>query len=218
MLIADFHIHTKYSGDCKSEPKEILKTARKLNFNVLGIVDHDTTKGAIETKKLATDILILVGQEIKTEQGEIIIFGTNDKITGSLWEIIDKAIGQGYLIVLPHPFDKFRCSVGRYLSKEELKELSRKIHAIEIFNSGCFLNKFNREAQKFSELNKVVGIAGSDAHLVKEIGNVRNFLNCEKNEEEIYKAIKLGKITWNAKKTKIINFFRKILILKNNYE
>jgi hypothetical protein len=209
MLVADFHIHTKYSSDCKTEPNEILDRARKLNFNVLGIADHNTIKGAIETKKIAKDILILVGQEIKTEQGEIIIFGTEENLEGNLLEIIDKARERDLLIILPHPFDKFKSSVGKYLSKYELKELSRKIHAIEVFNSRCFLNKFNKEAQEFSKENKIVGIAGSDAHILNEIDNVRNFLNCEKNEEEIYKAIKLGKLTWSAKSTSKINFLRK---------
>jgi len=208
MLIADFHIHTKYSSDSCTEPKNILDRARKLNFNVLGITDHNTTEGAIKTKKIAKDILILVGQEIATEQGDVIVFGTEETLKGSLFDIIDKARENDLLIILPHPFDRFRNSVGK-LSKYELKEISRKIHAIEVFNSRCLLNKFNEEAQKFSKENNISGVAGSDSHILNEIGNVRNFLDCEMEEKEIYKTIKLGKLTWSAKKTGTINFIKK---------
>jgi len=208
MLVADFHVHTKYSYDCHTEPRKILERARKLNFNVLGITDHNTTKGAIETKKIAKDILILVGQEIATEQGDVIIFGIEENLKGDLFEIIDKARERDALIVLPHPFDIFRNSVGK-LAKDELIELASKIHAMEVFNSRCFLNKFNKKAQNFSRENNIVGIAGSDSHILSEIGNVRNFLDCGTSEEEIFKTIKSGKIAWQGKKTCAFNFIKK---------
>lgn len=208
MLVADFHVHTKYSYDCHTDPRKILERARKLNFDVLGITDHNTTKGAIETKKIAKDVLILIGQEIATEHGDVIIFGTEENLRGDLFEIIDKAREIDALIVLPHPFDVFRNSVGK-LSERELIELSRKIHAMEVFNSRCFLNRFNKKAQNFSRENKIVGIAGSDSHILGEIGNVRNFLDCEPNEEEIFRTIKSGKVAWNGKKTRAVNFIKK---------
>jgi hypothetical protein len=212
MIKLDLHIHTKYSGDCKLEPKEILTKAKKLNFDVIGITDHNTTEGAIKTKEISEDILVLIGQEIKTDKGEIIVFGTEENLEGTFYDVVDIAKERDFFVILPHPFDNFRCSTGRFLSKENLKEISRKIDAIEVFNSRCYLNKFNKEAQNFSRNYNLPEIAGSDAHLISEFGNVKNFINCSKDEEEIFKAIKKGKLVWTGKSTGKLNFIKKKLI------
>lgn len=209
MLRGDFHVHTKYSGDSKMEPGEIVKKARKLKFDFLGITDHNSTQGGIETKKLAKEILILVGQEIRTDRGEIIIFGAEENLTGTLEEILALAKEKDLLVVLPHPFDRFRAGLGNFLSKQELLNLKDRVDAIEVFNSRCVWNRFNKNAQKFSKENQVTGIAGSDAHHLEEIGNAINFLNCNKTEQGIFKAVRESKVTWSAKRTNSLNYLRK---------
>jgi len=210
MITANFHIHTKYSYDSNLEPSEILKISKKLKFDVLGICDHNTTEGGIQTKKLARDILVLVGQEIKTEYGDIVIFGYEENLKGNLFEILDEAKSKDLFVVLPHPFDKYRNAIGNNLSEEKMKEIIKKIDAIEVFNSRCLSNKSNKKAKEFAAKYNIPGIAASDAHFASELGNARNFLNCNKKEEEIYRTIKKGKITWVGKRTKLLNHIKKL--------
>ena len=198
--------------DSKLDIAELLKKARKLKFDFLGITDHNSTKGGIEAKKISKDILILVGQEIKTNKGEIIVFGTEKSLKGTLEEILEIAEEMDLLVLLPHPFDKLRGgSVSNYLSKQEILNLESKIDALEVFNSRCLWNKFNKEAQKFSRDHQVSGVAGSDAHSIEEIGNAVNFLNCEKTMEGIFEAVRKNKVTWSAKKTSSLNYIRRYL-------
>ncbi len=214
MLRGDFHIHTKYSGDSKIEINDLLEKARKLNFDFLGVTDHNSTKGGIEAKKISKDILVLVGQEVRTEKGELIVFGTEEDLAGTLEEILEIAKERDLFVLLPHPFDKLRGgAVGNHLSEQELLNLENKIDAIEVFNSRCVWGKFNKKAQKFSEDNQIPGVAGSDSHNLEEIGNAVNFLNCDKTEEEILRAIKQNKVTWSAKKTNSLNYLRKLFLI-----
>jgi len=49
---ADFHIHTHHSPDSGSSASDIVARARQLGLDVIGIADHNTTKGAVEVRNL----------------------------------------------------------------------------------------------------------------------------------------------------------------------
>ncbi|MCK4428986.1 MAG: PHP domain-containing protein, partial [Candidatus Aenigmarchaeota archaeon] len=187
-------------------PKKILEISEKLGVNVLGICDHNTTEGAIQTKKLAKNILVLVGQEIKTEYGDLCIFGTEENLKGTLFEIVDRARYNELFIVFPHPFDRFRrAAMGNNLNKKDLMWLLKQIDAIEVFNSRCVLNSANKKAQEVADEFKIPGIAASDAHTAGELGNARNFLDCELKEEEVYNAIRRNRVQWTGKRSALVN-------------
>ncbi|OYT42699.1 MAG: histidinol-phosphatase [Candidatus Aenigmarchaeota archaeon ex4484_56] len=212
MIVADFHIHTKYSSDSNLEIRELLDIAEKLGYSALGIVDHNTTKGAIEAKKLSKKILVLVGQEIRTNKGDLIVFGTEKSLKGDIYEILDYVKENSLFSILPHPFDKFRsASICRNANITEIKEIAKRVDAIEIFNSRCLLNRFNTEAKKLSEELGIPKIASSDAHIAEELGNVKNFISCDLDEDEIFKAIRNNKLTFKVKKTEYINYIRKYI-------
>lgn len=213
MITACFHIHTKYSHDSNIEPQDLVRLAEKSGIDVLGICDHNTPMGAIETKKIAKKTLVLIGQEIKTSYGDIMVFGSGQSLRRDLFGLVDKAKSSGLFLMLPHPFDPLRkaSSIGENLTDEQMKEIARKLDSVEVFNSRCFFDSFNKEAAEFARQNKISGIAGSDAHLLGEVENAKNLLNCEKNEEAVYKAIRGGNLTWRAKKTSKLNYLRKFL-------
>ena len=213
MISACFHIHTKYSHDSPTEPGDIVNFAKKLNLDVLGITDHETPKGAIAAKKLAKekDILVLIGQEIKTGYGDLLVFGSDEKLSNDFFGLLDKAKSEGLFVILPHPFDLMRkkSAVGLNLSESLLGQAIKKIDAVEVFNSRCFLILYNWEAEKFADSHNLPGIAGADAHMIEELDTARNTINCEKNEEDVYKAIRAGKIVWHGKRTSVFSYFRR---------
>lgn len=168
-MIADLHVHTKYSRDSRNEPALILERAKNLGLDGIAVTDHGTIRGALETKKLNRDrdFSIIVGCEIKTDRGEIGAYNISEEIKSrELNAAIDEIKSQGGLVWVPHPFDVMRKGVIR---KDALSEITKRIDLIEGFNARTF-GLFNKKAQAFAMENKIPMVAGSDAHMPWEIG------------------------------------------------
>ena len=163
----DLHIHSKYSWDGTLEPKRIVEIACKKGLRGVAIVDHNTMRGALETKKYETcDFQVIVGAEIKTEMGEIIgLFLTEEIRVRHLNDVIREIKKQGGLVIVPHPFDNMRHSAYHPIEKDNW------IDAIEGFNSRAVFSKYNQRALSFALKNNIPVVAGSDAHWGNEIGN-----------------------------------------------
>jgi predicted metal-dependent phosphoesterase TrpH len=215
MISASLHIHTKYSPDSPTEPKDIVKEALRLKLDAVGVTDHYTTKGASEVRKIAKEeaknLIVLIGQEVKTEYGDLLVFGTSENLKPGLFSLLDKAKAEQLLTILPHPFDarRKRSAIALNMSSAKLEKAANKLDAVEVFNSRCFLPVYNKEAEDFADAHKLPGIAGSDAHILEELDNARNTINCGRSEEEIYKAIRQGKAIWRAKRTSVFSYLKR---------
>ncbi|WEU40954.1 MAG: PHP domain-containing protein [Candidatus Odinarchaeum yellowstonii] len=166
MLKIDFHVHTYYSKCALSGPKDILKTAVAKKLNGLAITDHNTCKGYYKIRKIKTKLIIIPGVEIKTTGGDIIGLGVTGEFNGvkTPEDTIDVIHDLGGLALIPHPFDYLRSGVG-------LKIRELKPDLIEVYNSGMLTPFGNRLAQYYVK-NTSYGItAGSDAHIVGELGS-----------------------------------------------
>ena len=64
----DLHIHTKYSRCLNQEPADILKRAKKIGLDGIAVLDHNTTKGSKEAKRLNKDkdFTVIIAEEINT--------------------------------------------------------------------------------------------------------------------------------------------------------
>jgi predicted metal-dependent phosphoesterase TrpH len=161
-MILDLHIHSRYSFDSLSNPKDIIRVAKKKKLNGIAITDHGTVQGSLEAKGVNNDpgFIVIIGSEIGTEVGDIIglFLSTEIKSRKSL-EVIEEIHRQGGLAVLAHPFK------GHQLNEE----LVEKIDLIEGFNSRT-RDIDNKKAVQLAERYKKPVIAGSDAHFLSEIG------------------------------------------------
>jgi len=195
-LMADLHMHTARSGDSDISAWNIIEQARAKNLDVVGVTDHNTTKGALETRQLAAKefpgLIVLIGQEVRTNSGEIIVFGLNTDLPKNrpLVETCKKAKGLGGFIIVPHPFDKIRQGIG-----SKIIRVLPYIDAIEVLNSKSLWKRFNKRARDFAEARRLPMVAGSDAHIPQYIGSCHTFIEVGKikpTEKDIYKAIKAG--------------------------
>jgi predicted metal-dependent phosphoesterase TrpH len=166
-LRLDLHVHSVYSSDGVMTPKQIVGRARVAGLDGVAITDHDTIRGGVEAQKLAAgDLEVIVGAEIMTDEGEVIGLFLKEEIEERTLERVVEAIrSQGGLVVIPHPFDSVRRSALR--PGDEQAALA---DAIEVFNSRCVLNRFNRAAEEYARRHALPGVAGSDAHFANEIG------------------------------------------------
>jgi len=208
LLKTDLHIHTFYSGDSNIKPEEIIEQAKLKNLDVVGITDHNTTRGALETRKLAAkkakNLIVLIGQEVRTNHGEIIVFGPTQNIKKRLSPLKTCRIAKrlGGFIVIPHPFDIFREGIGK-----KINDILPYMDAIEVFNSKTFFDKFNKTAMRFAETHKIPKIACSDAHRKEDIGNSQTLIYSRPDERAVFNSIKSGRTEMITNKTGFKNRF-----------
>ncbi|AGI47654.1 putative metal-dependent phosphoesterases (PHP family) [Thermoplasmatales archaeon BRNA1] len=141
---ADTHVHTNYSGfnslgilrfpESVIEPSVQVDDARRRGLNVLCITDHNDTRGGFIAQKYARqfdDIEIVVGDEVMTNQGEVIGLWLTEtpKSLLSPEETVDIIHEQGGIAIAPHPF-----SVHVNGLQEKIFELP--IEGFETINGG----------------------------------------------------------------------------------
>jgi predicted metal-dependent phosphoesterase TrpH len=186
-----------------------VKTAIAKGYDVIGVVDHDTIKGGLSVKKAAGKrILVIPGEEIRTRQGEIIVFFSDGKYSKNLVEICERAKDMNHFIVAPHPFDYLRSCLGG-----NVRSIKKYIDAVEVFNSRVIINRFNKMAGSFAEKNNIPKIAGSDSHFIEEIGNATVYLNCDKNIDSVLRHIKKNKIEFRGMKCSFYSHFKTNIVL-----
>jgi predicted metal-dependent phosphoesterase TrpH len=165
----DMHIHTRFSKDSSSRPRDILKVAEKLGLNGLAITDHNTIEGALRTRDLAKDLHIIIGEEIMTRQGEVLAYNITEHIPPG--QDIEVTIGQiraqGGIVAVSHPLDFLRGEAVRDF--ETLKRISSSLDFLEI--NGRSFHRFNRKVTELSRSWNLPLLGGSDAHMLSEIGN-----------------------------------------------
>lgn len=165
----DLHVHSRYSRKCGwMEPEKIVKIARKCGLAGIAITDHQSIQGGLKTETYASeDFQVVVGSEVLTDRGEIIgLFLSEEIKPGEFFTVADEIKDQGGLIVVPHPFDRFRRG-SFHPSPEDAKYFD----CVEGYNSRCLLPADNRSAACYALDRNIPCIAGSDAHHYNEIGN-----------------------------------------------
>ena len=190
-LYADFHIHTIYSADSLIQPKTLVEMLVAHRFiKIAAVTDHDSVRGCRATIELASaypDILVIPGVEISTDQGDIVILGT-DELPPKPWTpevVINFAKSIGGVSIVAHPFRTYGMGerAGNY-----------KVDAIEVLNGGSSQDA-NAEAKELAKSLGLPGTAGSDAHQLSELFSVFNKVEASMDMDEVFKAIKRGAVS-----------------------
>ncbi len=175
-----------YSKDAFIRPKDLIKRAFLLGLRGVAITDHNEIKGALESMELAKelDLKIIPGEEVRTTHGDLLIYNIEERVDSgmSIEETIEVARELGGTVVIPHPFDSLRReALGR-----EAYRCVKMVDAVEVVN-GRSLSRDNKKACLLAQEFNKPGIGGSDAHLLRELGRVRTFLN----EDDLLQPIKI---------------------------
>jgi glycosyltransferase involved in cell wall biosynthesis len=174
LIDVDLHMHTDHSSDCATPVDVLLASARDTGLGAIAVTDHNEISGALDARAKAAEfgVKVIVAEEVKTaDQGEVIGLFLEEKIPRgmTLDETIAAIRAQGGLVYVPHPFDRLH-SVPDY---EHLLAVVEDVDALEVFNPRIAISAFNEEAVRFAAKYRIVGGAGSDAHVPQGLGSVR---------------------------------------------
>ena len=203
LLKSELHCHNNYSNfnvgdfdapyDCNITVKEQLEQSFRLGLDVLFVTNHNTLDGykqMLEYKKAHLkykNIQVYPAEEVTTDNGaHILVYGNTECIRPelSLGEVIDEARSQNAITSAPHPFSIL----------DALREQAKSCDLIEVFNSNNVDMISNAKAIQFAQKNNMVGVAGSDSHVLSTLGRCVNVIESENTLDDILSAMKKGKI------------------------
>lgn len=196
-LWVEFHCHTSASKDSLTSPRALVEACQRKGIDRVIVTDHNTVSGARAAQALDPG-RVIVGEEIMTTRGEILAAFVQEEVPRDLTprEAIHRLKDQGAFISVSHPFDSVRSGGWQ---EADLIEILPQVDAIEVYNSRCWLPRFNRLARQFAEKHDVAGTVGSDAHTTFELG--RSLLQLEPFEgpDGLRNIIRGGipKVSWS---------------------
>lgn len=190
-MLIDIHIHEeKGSFDSQLSIEKSIAEAEAKGLDALCITDHDSLywRRRIEGYQKKTDVLLIVGVEIFTLDGDLLCFGidTLPKKRMRAKETIAYVKKQGGVCIAAHPYRENNRGLGDLIY--QLDELT----AVEGLN-GRTKTYNNRKAMALSRNFNLKVVGGSDAHTPEEVGQWATYFNNEiSNEKQFIESLKKG--------------------------
>jgi predicted metal-dependent phosphoesterase TrpH len=197
----DLHVHTYPASPCSSASVDaVIEEAKRIGLDGICLTDHNHVwdPAKVEELRQKYGFLVLRGNEITTNQGDVLVFGFEKDIQGivdikELRREVDAA--EGFMIVA-HPFRGFLIvgvdQAGLTPEKAMERPLFNYADAVEVLN-GKVTEKENDFASRVTEGLGLPGTGGSDAHEVAEVGMyATEFYEVIKTEQDLIAALKNG--------------------------
>ena len=164
----DLHCHTCHSRDSLMTYDALLRSMDRRGIDMVAVTDHNTIAGALALHARAPERFV-IGEEIKTTQGELIALFLKDEVPPGLSpeETISHIHAQGALVGASHPFDRLR---GDAIGLANLERIRQDLDFLEVFNARMTFPRDNRLAREMAARWGLAGSAGSDAHAPSEVG------------------------------------------------
>lgn len=172
-LRADFHTHSHYSRDSVINPRTFIDNCMRRGITCVAVTDHNEIEGAFVIDKLVRDegtpLKIVIGEEVKTAEGEIIGLFLKDWVPRDLSpeETVRAIHEQGGVAVIPHPYDIFRRSV---IKPDALERVKEQVDAIEGFNCRNIMQRHDDRAKALARGVRKPMTVGTDSHSPWELG------------------------------------------------
>jgi predicted metal-dependent phosphoesterase TrpH len=197
----DLHMHSFPASPCSSaRVDQLVQEAKRIGLDAICLTDHNHVWAPEETMDLTQKhgFLVLRGNEITTDQGDMLVFGMYQDIRGiiklaELKQLVDASKG---FMIAAHPFRGFlvfnTSQIGLTVEKAMERPALRQVHAIEILN-GKVTEQENAFAKTVAAGLNLPATGGSDAHDVFDVGKyATRFFQSIKNEDDLLAAMKRG--------------------------
>lgn len=200
-MVIDLHVHTFPASPCSSVPVgELIAEAKKIGLDAICLTEHNHVWAPREAAELSQkfNFLVLRGNEITTDQGDMIVFGLEKEIQGivKLDELRAEVLRAGGFMIVAHPFRGFLTfGVGKLgLTPEKAMErpLFKLVDAVEVLNSKV-TKKENDFAARVAAGLHLPATGGSDAHEASAVGiYATRFPRVIQDEKGLLEALKCG--------------------------
>ena len=218
---AELHCHNIYSNfhlgkdeppyDCNISFREQLERSKELGLNALFVTNHNTLDGYTQLLRYKNDhdkfkeIQIYPAEEVTIDSdAHVLVYGIHQEIKPgiSLEEVIDQVKKQNGVTSAPHPFGLV----------DAIRDNAKKCDMIEVFNSNNVDVISNVKAIQFGDENNMIGVAGSDSHVLSTFGRCVNVIETENNLDDILYSMKHNRIsihhTGYAKQSEILEHLK----------
>jgi len=188
-MIIDMHIHEMNgSSDSRLTIEEAINEGELKNIDGLCFTDHDSLylKDRIQKYQEKTNLLLIVGVEINTLDGDLLCYGISElpKKRMTAKKTIDFVHKRGGVCIAAHPYRNNNRGL-----KDKIVTL-KDLDAVEVLNGRTLpINNVKSFEKVVNKTIKMCG--GSDAHEKGEIGKMGTYFDVEiKNEFDLINAIK----------------------------
>jgi predicted metal-dependent phosphoesterase TrpH len=195
----DLHVHTYPASACSSAPEgELIQEAKRIGLDAICFTDHNFVWDPERITALQKEhqFLILRGNEITTNQGDMLVFGLDEDIKGiiSIESLRKKVVAANGFMIAAHPFRGFltfdAAHLGMTPQKAMQNPLFKQVDALEVLN-GKVTPRENQFAHQVAAGLNLPATGGSDAHEVSEVGRyATRFSRPIQNEAELVAALK----------------------------
>jgi len=202
----DLHTHTCCSPDAFTTIQQLEKFFRRFTDFIIAITDHNVIEMALQARERFGE-KIIVGEEIKTAEGEIVGLYLNrfiepDMSVGNTAEEIKR---QGGIIMVPHPF-KRTGNEDSPIKESVLDSHAELFDIIEIYNARNRTKGANERAVHFAQNHhKHMGV-GSDAHAVYELARTYSTFPCYNGKDSL-----LAQLAMASHVCQPITFLRRLI-------
>lgn len=218
LIRLDMHVHSIYSRDSVVPIESIVQTwERKRLFSV--VCDHDTIEGSRRVSALMRERVaetpVLLAEEITTSDGELIGLFLNEEIPPRLSaeETVDLIHGQGGLVLVPHPFCRYR---SRAIKRDVLIRLLDRVDIVEGYNARNVSDEDNNAAIEFAEAGGKPVSVGSDAHIPLELARVWIEVPLFETPEELVRCLKGANICFRRSNNAVHLFTKMVKMVRRH--
>ncbi len=157
----DLHTHSTASPDGSLTATHYAQALGQRKLQCIAVTDHNTVDMALRLHERFGDAII-VGEEITTQEGEIIGLYLHETVRPmlALEEAIAAIKRQGGLVYIPHPFE----TVRKGITEVALDRIAKDVDIIEVHNGRAVFQNRSRDAAVWSAAHAIPGAAGSDSH------------------------------------------------------
>ena len=195
-------------------PRALVDACRREGLETIAVTDHHTIRGALAVREIAP-FPVIVGAEFRTADGEIIGLFLEEDVPRGLTavETVKRIKGQGGIVQIPHPFDRFR---RKHITERALLEVLPHVDVIEAFNARTTLRGDTMRGVEFIQQHsdqRILPTGVTDAHTPFEVGRAYVEMPAFDGPEEFMEALRHGRIV-GRRTTPLIHFSTRWTVLR----